>query len=59
MPAILERLGGLRDKIQVIESEKVDGPFRIADDSQTIPRGQAVLDTIMNECFCLVVVIQA
>jgi hypothetical protein len=59
MPAILECLGGLRDKLQVIESKKVDGSFRSADDSQTIPRGQAVLDTIMNECLCLVVEIQA
>jgi uncharacterized protein HemX len=54
MSVILERLNVLRDKLQAIESEKVDGSFRGADDAEAIPCGQAVLDSIMNECFCLV-----
>jgi hypothetical protein len=58
MPAIFERLGGLRAKLLEIESEKIGGSFRSADDAESIPCGQAVLDSIMSECFCLVKEIQ-
>jgi hypothetical protein len=59
IPAILETAGRLRDKLHAIEGDKVDGSFRSADDDKTIPRGQAVLDAIMSECFCIVAEIQA
>jgi hypothetical protein len=56
---ILDRSGGLREKLHVIEGEKVDGSFRSADNVETVPRGQAVLDSVMSECFCLIAEIQA
>jgi hypothetical protein len=52
MPVILERLSvlrELRDKLWVVEREKVDGSYR-GEDDENIPRGQAVLHSIIREC---------
>jgi hypothetical protein len=58
MTDILVRLGGLRDRLQTVEGGKIKGSFRGEADLEKIPRGQAVLDSIMSECFCLVAEIQ-
>jgi hypothetical protein len=59
MSDILDRVGGLQEKLRDIEGEKVDGCFCSVEDPDSIPQGQAVLDSIMNECFCLVAEFQA
>jgi hypothetical protein len=58
MPDILVRLGVLQDKLQAVEGGKIDGSFRGEADPEKIPRGQAVLQSIISECFCLVAEIQ-
>jgi hypothetical protein len=58
MPDIHVHLGVLRDKLQAVEGGKIDGSFRSEADPEKIPRGQAVLDSILSECFCLVAEIQ-
>jgi hypothetical protein len=59
MSDILNRVGGLREKLRVIKGEKVDGCFRSVEDPESIPQGQVVLDSIMSKCFCLVAESQA
>jgi hypothetical protein len=54
----MKRLSVYQAKLQQFENGKVDGSFRDETDGEKIPRGQAVLDAILSECFCIVAEIQ-
>jgi creatinine amidohydrolase/Fe(II)-dependent formamide hydrolase-like protein len=55
---IVERLAGLRELLSNLESEKQDGKWRDPVSPTTAPRGQAVLEAVLNECWVLVAAIQ-
>jgi hypothetical protein len=56
---IEERLLGLREALSNVENEKIGGSWRDPKCPLTIPRGQAVMDSILHECWVIVASIQS